>query len=277
MAHVSLIVTGTLEEAGLASSLGRVFPEATFTVKKLDSFTSVRARKLGATRTPLVVDKIAAELAAAVDPGRNGVPADLAIVVEDLEVDNLDQPEVVVEVCRDAVERHVEHVWPSLARREKGRERLKDRASFHLLSPMIEAYFFADPAWLAAAGVTAASQLAAGKDLEDFVVADATYLEAPPRPKSWAVDNRARHPKHYLQFLLDPSIPPATKYRETQQGAAALACVDWRALVSARVAHVRLVRSMLVDLADGLGMQPGLFPGAAHPATSGTPTLLRNA
>jgi hypothetical protein len=278
MPTVSLIVTGHLEEVGLASSLGRVFPAATFSVeKRLDSFTSARAKKLGPTRAPALVDKIAERLVATVDPGRGGKPADHVMVVEDLEVANLDQPEVVVDVFRDAVERHIERVWSSLERREKGRERLRERASFHLFSPMIEAYFFADPAWLAAAGVTAATQLAAGTDLEDFVIADTTYLEAPPCPKSWAMANRARHPKHYLQFLLDPNIPPATKYRETQEGARALECVDWKVLVAKRVAHVRLARSMLLDLADGLGRPADLSPGPAHPATRGRPTLLRNA
>jgi len=273
MTRVALIVTGRLEELALADSLNRVFPDTTFYVeKKLDCFTSSRVRDLGATRTPSLADKLAQSLVATVDPGRDGHPADLVLVVEDLEVANLDQPDVVVDVLRNAVARHIDAHWPSQARRERAHRRLRERASFHLLCPMTEAYFFGDRATLAAAGVTAQPRLEPDVDLESFSVVDTTYLSEPRGTKTWATENRRRHPKHYLQFLLEPDA-----YAETEHGRRALDQLDWSALVAAHASHLSFARSMLADLADALGLPAARFMGPRHPATARAPSILRNA
>ena len=100
--RVALIVTGELERAALHGSLHRAFPEHTFHVEaKLD----------------------------AVDPGRNGTASDLAMVVDDLEIANLDQPHVVVETFRDAVDRYVASAWATSSRCDRARALLRERAS----------------------------------------------------------------------------------------------------------------------------------------------------
>lgn len=271
--RVALIVTGELERAALAASLQRVFPEHEFRVEmRFDGFTSQRVKNLGPTKVPGHVDKLAAALVAAVDPGRNGAPSDLAVLVDDLEIANLDQPDVVVATFRDAVERHVRAHWPSAARQDVSRERLRERASFHLLAPMIEAYFFGHAGSLDAAGAVTPPVLADGADLEDFTVVDAPYLDAPPAARTWARPDRARHPKSYLQYLIDPSM--TTRYREVKNGVDALDVLDWGGLARRDRTHLALLRSMLADLADALGHEAP--QGVLHPATARKAGLLRN-
>jgi hypothetical protein len=273
MPRVALLVTGEMERRGLAASLQRVFPEVDFHVEmKLDGFTTGRVRNLGATTTLQVVDKLAGALVAAVDPGRGGKPTDLAIAVEDLEVGNLDQPGVVVQTFRDAVARHVDARWPSQARRDRALATLRERASFHLLAPMPEAYFFAAATPLAATGVTRTPELAPGVDLEEFTVVDPGYLAPATGSAEWATQDRNRHPKRYLQYLLDPLL-----YTETQEGLAALGCIDWASLTIACPTHLRFLRSLLLDLAYGLGQEARIPAGPEHPATAFRPNLLRNA
>jgi hypothetical protein len=277
MPRVALVVTGDLEQRGLAASLARVFPEADFHIEaKLNGFTTGTLPNVGAAPIPTLVDKLAAALVAAVDPGRTGTPSDLAIAIDDLEIANLHQPGVVVATFRDAVTRYVNGKWPSTARQQRAYALLRERASFHLLSPMPEAYFFSDTSALAAAGVSASPQLAPGVDLEDFTVVDAPYLAAPTGSPGWAKSNRARHPKHYLQYLIDPT--EGLRYRETQQGLAALGRVEWAALSGKHPTHLRLLRSLLLDLSHGLGQQARIPAGPDHPATAlKQPGVLRNA
>jgi hypothetical protein len=271
MKRVALVVTGELERRGLAASLARIFPEASFHVElKVDGFTTARVRNLGATTVPTLVDKMARALVAAVDPGRSGTPSDLAIAVDDLEIANLDQPGVVVETFRDAVVRHADVVWKNASRRELCRERLRDRASFHLLSPMTEAYFFGQEGPMVSLGVAGRTELAPGVDLEEFTVADATYLTAPEGSAEWAKANRRRHPKHYLQYLMSDG------YGETDEGLAALEKVDWRRLADDYPAHLRFLRALLADLAHGLG-RTDVPPGPEHEATRLRGGVLRNA
>lgn len=268
MPRIVLVVTGDLERIGLADSLQRVFPQADFAVDALkrDSFTSSRVRVIGDTETPKLVDKLAAALVAAVDPGRSGKPADLAFVVEDLELANLDQPQIVVAAFRDAVLRHVDKHWSSEVRRSLALKRLHEKASFHLLAPMTEAYFFAAAEPLKAAGVASPAILKKGHDLEDFTVDDPAYLQEPVGSRSWARAAREKHPKRYLQYLLDPS--EAIRYRETKQGVAALASTNWLQITAIHSQdHLRFLRSMIVDLAMGLGLPIGNYPGQTHPVT----------
>jgi hypothetical protein len=272
MTRVALIVTGELERRGLATSLSRLFPNSEFHIEmKVDGFTSPRVRNMGATAIPGLVDKMAAALVAAVDPGRNGTPSDLAVAVDDLEIANLDQPDIVVETFRDAVARHVEQAWQSDRRRAQARIRLRECASFHLLSPMTEAYFFGDRDVLTVLGIAERAELAAGVDIEEFTVVDSRYLATPRGPESWAKDNRARHPKHYLQYLTDGG------YRETREGVAALGATRWEGLLANHPTHLRLLRSFLRDLAAGLGDETRVGPGPEHPATSLKWDVLRNA
>ncbi len=272
MPCIALIVSGELEKVALPAALTRAFPEATFVAQRVSSFTSSPVSAAPAASVPALVDKFAAALVAAVDPGRSGQAADMAIAIEDLELANIFQPDAVCSIFAGAVARHVASHWPSEERRARARRRLSERASFHLLSPMPEAYFFSDPACLAAAGTGASPLLQSGTDLEYFMVRDPTYLAAGPG-RSWARrSGREHHPKAYLQYLLDPT--EATRYRETRQGKDALGVLDLHAVVSQNSAHTRFLRSLLADIALFLDRPPP--SGDLHPTTAATPTVLRN-
>jgi hypothetical protein len=204
-------------------------------------------------------------------------PPDLLIALDDLELVNAPHPELVAARVRDAVVAHMErYAWTSQAAREKATRLVRERCSFHLLAPMVEAYFFAEPGALVRAGASRPSRVdAAAIDLEAFVTDDPDYLGHPlvphkqsPKRKSWAIPlpERSRHPKHYLRFLCDPANPYTDRYVETKGGAEALRKLDWPR-VFAHGERVRLARSLFEDIADRLGV-PHPFPGEGHPATS---------
>jgi hypothetical protein len=98
-----------------------------------------------------------AHLVAETYPGRHGTPPDLVIGVDDVELVNAAHPDVVVQVPRDAVRSHVEQTWSGAAR-DRVYARLRDHCSFHLLKPMVEAYFFGEPAALERAGRVSSSR-----------------------------------------------------------------------------------------------------------------------
>jgi hypothetical protein len=273
MKRVALLVTGDVEKRALHLSLGRIFPEAAFEPQQLDGFTSVElpAEPTFDPARPSLAEKLAAALVSAVDPGRSGVPADLAFLVDDLELFNARVPERAVHHIRVAVERHIEARWPSADRRGRSAGLVRERCSFHLLSPMVEAYFFGEPAALERAGATRPARIDPRvSDVEDFVTDDPDFL-APPDGKHpvWAKAQRARHPKRYLQFLCDPEGDNPRAYRETKGGHEALRSLDWRAVLDPP-SHVRFARAFLADLAEALGSPElaTLFPGEAHGLTS---------
>ncbi|WNG51084.1 hypothetical protein F0U60_48370 [Archangium minus] len=274
-ASVGLIVTGKCEQKGLCDSLARVFPEVRFELlDRVESFTSADVRELPeAAGSGTTLDKFAASLVAAVEEE----PPDLVVAIDDLELVNAPHPELVASRVRDAVHAHLaRHTWTSEATRDKVTQRVRERCSFHLLAPMIEAYFFAEPEALVRAGAGRPSQVDASSiDLEAFVTGDPDFLNHPdvahkqsPKRKSWAIPlpERARHPKHYLRFLCDPTNPYTDRYVETKGGAEALRKLDW-ARVFAHTERVRLARSLFEDIADRLGV-PHPFPGQGHPATA---------
>jgi hypothetical protein len=225
---------------------------------------------------PLVVDKLASHLIAAVDPGRKkpgGPVPDLVVAIDDLELYNLDQPEIVTAAFRDAIRRRVPSQFSSLDRQLRCFEQLKERASFHLLCPMLEAYFFTCPASLEAAAIQEQYFLVADKDVEDFESIDARYLskfedvphgnvsgEIHPQTQRWY----KKHPKQYLQHLIAGPDVSGPIYRETKQGAAALSVLSHRDVLATATQRT-FVRSLIYDLADKLD-QP-LPVGDLHPAT----------
>lgn len=285
--RVLLITTGECERRGLPASLGRLFPEVEFEAIRRDGFTS-RALPLNPVAgADSEVRKLAAELIASMEPGqRPDRRFDLALVLEDLELCNAAWPDRVAAHMRAAVVAHLrEHPWPSSRSQERATERARRCCSFHLFSPMIEAYFFGEAAALQRAGATRRSRLDPGVcDVEDFLVQDAEYQDRVRFPdqsaSQWASPDRERHPKHYLRFLCqsDPLEPERRSYRETKGGCAALERLDWQAVL-ARGTHTRLARSLLHDLADGLGVA-AFEAGELHPETAlklGAPNaVLRN-
>ncbi|WP_224364581.1 hypothetical protein [Hyalangium versicolor] len=277
-ARVGLIVTGKCEHRGLAESLQRIFPEARFEAlgkQPMDSFTSADIRQLPVSPVPTTLQKFAARIVAEVAPGRTDGPLDLVVAIDDLELVNAPHPALVAARVRDAVQAHLRsYPGTSEAAREKVLQRVREKCSFHLLAPMIEAYFFAEPAALVRAGATRPSCVdASAIDLEAFVTDDPDYLHHPnvphqqsPERKSWAIPGRDRHPKHYLRFLCDPSDPHTRRYTEAKTGAEALRHLAWGQVFS-HAERVQLARALFEDLADGLKV-PHPFPGIGHPATA---------
>lgn len=306
---VRVIPTGRAELLGLKQCLERLFPKHTFDIVKwrndendrpvpFPGFTSAR---LG---TPPVVGtnlgRLIEQLASDVYPGRLGKAADLAVLIDDLELENDDQPEIVVRAVRAAIEQHLQKLEKDrgleMARRVK--DALREKASFHLAAPMIEAWFFADSAVLPLAGVPADRLppcLRAEIDFERFEVDDASFsaddgalcaaLEKRNQKcghrKSaaapWILKSRAdvpayvreRHPKAYLSWLCrDFGHERCSTYRESEHGARALAAIDF-GRVLAQQAFCRFARALVQDLADVLGAPSvSIGPGEEHPLVS---------
>ncbi|AKT41399.1 hypothetical protein [Chondromyces crocatus] len=304
--RVKLIPTGRCELIGLPECLGRLFPDHTFeavparvdpdgTQLPFDGFTSGR---LTSTLMPGNLLRLVQQLASEVHPGRDGNAADLAVLIDDLELENIDQPGLVVERVRSAVRQHLDQLGQreNAAKVAHVREALLERASFHLASPMIEAWFFGDLEALKHAGIPddrLPPQLRAGIDLEHFETDheafssdDGTHCTAmhasarrgsPPRPR-WMLKarpdlphyQRERHPKAYLTWLCRNAEEKrcCSTYRETHEGAAALRALRWEQVLQTP-GHGRFARALLRDLADILGPPTvALTDGEEHPLLS---------
>jgi len=281
MKRVALLVTGKTEEV-LHESLKRIFPEVEFVMlPRREGFTSTalpsppRLQALGTAPRPTNVERLAATLVAEVEPGRRDAkPPDLVVLVDDLEIVNQAQPERAVEHVREAMKAHIDrHPWPNVASKERATQRVRERCSFHLLAPMVEAYFFAETAALTRAGAIRPSRFDTATDVEQFSVIDPDFTTPANRPPGaplppWAIPNRERHPKAYLQFLCDPTGKVPRAYVETDGGRAALRDLAWDAVLAPRE-QARLVRSLIHDLCDALGEHAiaARFGGTAHELT----------
>ena len=160
--------------------------------------------------------------------------------------------------------------------RNRTREALGAKVSFHLIAPMIEAWFFADPEALLRAGVPAETEVyfEDSTDPEAFVTADGAYLAATEstcpafvalapgrkkklRPKWIGSLQRERHPKGYLQWLCRaPAERSCTNYSETKTGGVALAEIHWEVLLNRPSEQFRFLRALVENLEDGLGCCP---------------------
>ncbi len=270
MATVALIVTGKMEHYGLADSLGRVFPKVEFSAQMVDGFTTTKViwpPPSGARGVPSAIEKYARAFLAALDPGRRKVRPDFVFGIDDLELENRDQPEKVIDAVRHAVHAELERrkAGMNAASYDKFANRVREYCSFHLFVPMPEAYFYADPATLQAIGCVRQPMLAANCDVERFVATDPVYLGVPPSASpSWAIDLRLRpfHPKRYLEFLLQPA-----SYSETEEGLKALSVLNWQR-VQTEPERTLFLRSLFQDLAFAAQLPIADFPGKAHPLTS---------
>ena len=298
-ARLLLIVTGDLEQAALADALGQLFPSVTFKTTKTNGFTSRRlpmpAPGYHASKAEDLVDEL---LGAAISPERGTPPYDYAVAVEDVELFiEIDDAEVVTSQADEGVRCILEHMKlaistvldrkneeqtttimprgkarhsPSVATDEDRRWSLRERCSFHLLRPMAEALLFGDRAALdrvAGGGVKLPPVFfdPSARDIEAFETLDPAYLATPDGTARWAKTNRRRHPKHYLEYLLDPGGTVLRPYKETEHGKRGLAQLDWEAVV-APSAHARMVRAFLEDLADMLSVDlPIWATGLRHP------------
>ena len=185
---------------------------ALIVVQKVDSFTSAKVTWPPPT-TPRgvksAIEKYSTALVAALDPGRRKPRPDWVFGIEDLELENRDQPEAVIQAFRSALTAELDNrrQTSNMAAYDRLVEGLRERCSFHLFAPMPEAYFFADRNVLRVIGCSREAILAPECDVERFTIADPDYLNVPPQSSpSWAIDPSLRpfHPKRYLQYLLHP-------------------------------------------------------------------------
>jgi hypothetical protein len=293
--RVALVVTGRLEFRGLARALRRLFTGAEFFVTQslsevdLKDSTSARvdparnARNAAEGKIPAIddlVEHLAGNLC-----GRGA--ASFSVLVEDLELANRGNEANVVQAVRESVVRHLAKV---AGRRDGPRDlgdRLRERASFHLFDPMVEAYFYHDPAALdvAQGGLGRAAHRVAGRDPERFEVdapAEPGYFgavgECPRhrRPQDrkcpWAGALRHEHPKKYLKYLCREPSPNefCSTYLETEGGANALAGLDWTRILAASGSSPFL-RALVEDLEDALKRPPAIH-GWPAVQTSTAPT-----
>jgi hypothetical protein len=308
---VRLIPTGQAEILGLAECLRRLFPDHTFETVPgrrdpdgrsvpFDGFTSGRLKSPDdvGSRLPRLIQQLAAD----VHPGRDGKPADLAVLIDDLELENVDQPHLVVDVVREAARRHLhllsQHKNADYVRRVA--EALRERASFHLAVPMVEAWFFADAGAFLPLGVPASQlppRLKLGVDPEAFetddpsfsaddashclalIARNASNSRAKPKQAPWMLKlrddlpayRRERHPKAYLNWLCrTPSDERGSTYRESIHGARALAGLDWQSVL-ASPSHYSFARALVQDLAEKLGP-----PALSLPPGDECPLLARS-
>jgi hypothetical protein len=272
MARVVLITTGSMEELAFPRSLARLFPEHEFVALRMLSFTSAplppNYAELREKRAWLNIEKFATKMVGQIAGGRRDEPrADFVIGIEDMELCNAATPEHITGALRDAVDHSLAN-WGDAPTRKRLGEAIRNQCSFHLMTPMTEAYFFADPAALARATAPAPDRPCrfdpSTCDVEEFHVDDPVYVGVPVVPKrqrvrnDWRCEDRHGHPKHYVAYLTDAQLDGKARYSETKQGCDALADLDWPAIVRSdrSPAVARFARSFLADLVDMLGSSP---------------------
>jgi hypothetical protein len=107
---VALIVTGDMEQYGLAPSLTRIFPQVDFSVQRVDGFTSTKVLWPPPTARGVrsAIEKYATAFLAALVPGRREPRPDYVFALEDLELENRERPEAVIHAMRCAVQAELE-------------------------------------------------------------------------------------------------------------------------------------------------------------------------
>jgi hypothetical protein len=276
---VRLVVTGDLERSALGPSITRVFaatsPHLTIDVAhKLNELTTTRLPDPSnqAIRTPTPVTKMANALVTEALHSPRGNEADMVLGVADLELANADQPGAVLAWIRRAVIEEIDRKYPSYPSKDaasRARERVRDRCSFHLFVPLVEAYFFGERAALTRAGVPEAATIyRRGDDVEDFETDDPDFLplctvqNARKASHDWGSWREERHPKRYIDFLVERA---GGAYSD-DVGARALKTLDWP-VVGALPTATRFARSLFEDLANLLGTANPLGSGDTHEGT----------
>ncbi len=284
MKRIGLIVTGRCEALALPQSLQSYFEQLGADVafecaQQVNSFTSAPVARPPQIGVRTNADNFAAAVCAHVEESQY----DFVIGVDDVEPGNFGNEAAVVAVLREGLDGHL----AAMPEGNRLRPSLKAKASFHLIGPMAEALFFPDPESIARTGALRPSLFQwPARDFEDFEVDDPEFLAQPVvthppdlRARTWAIEGRARHPKAYLRFLVQPNpYRTSPRYQETRQGVAALRELDWNKLV-AESSLGRLARSLLDDLAWALDVDFPARHGDLHESTrfGGRPhNLLRN-
>jgi hypothetical protein len=297
--RVAILPTGRMEWNALPLALARLFPDHEFyslpSQREIDShpldfplpsFTSTRLRT-GTPSAPAarLVQRAAREALGDRTGARDA--ADMVVIVDDLELANLDQPDVVADVFRVATFNHLDKLAGTESARVHGRTQsaLRERVSLHLIKPMIEAWLFADARGPANAGVPDSRVVhpRAHQDPEEFEVGDPeyaadtgtscrTWLELPEHRRArhrpaWLGAQRHLHPKAYLAWLCrDQQEKNCSNYSETVGGARALSTINWTGLLG-EASSALFARALTQDIADRLD-EPDPFPGKVATCTA---------
>jgi hypothetical protein len=253
--RIKLIVTGDMEKAALHRSLQRMFPsdrdgqEVHWDVpRKLDSATSLPL--LAGAAPSENMTNLARAMIAEAGIGKTGAPADLVVVIDDVELGNVGRVNVVLDHFRSAVTKVLDAY--ETATRARYRAILQQRCSFHLLHPMVEAYLFGDPGALLRAGVPAGqAPLLVDPDVERFETHDPVWLptcqmENGRRQRIRPGWRHELHPKHYLEHLAERG---GVFYEETVHGEKSLSGLAW-ASVPCSPAATPIVRALFEDISD---------------------------
>jgi hypothetical protein len=262
--RIRFIVTGDLERAAMVSSISRWFPSETTAGEAVEWLPSRKVHaatthRIDAGKAPSNPMRTLARAAIAeASEGKHGEPADLVVVVDDVELHNLDQPAVLCAHFRAAVEAEITGRQLNAAGEGRLRERVRTRCSFHLLCPMVEAHLFGEPAALVRAGCAADIEpRLVHSDIEAFESCDERWRPeweaenackaAPPDPMPWWREQC--HAKHYLEHLVARS---SGFYDETIGGAMAFATLDWPR-VPAHSTAAAYARALFEDISDAIG------------------------
>ena len=284
--HIKLIVTGMSEKKSLHESLRKYFPTHTAngdlviwdTPRKAYGVTGHRLKAANSPSTSMVtlVNTMFAEAIAGKLP--NSRPADLVIVIDDVELGNVGRENIVGDTFLAAV--HAKLVQLKAVRSPpefQAIQALIQRCcSFHLLCPMVEAYFFADLTTLISGGVSNKHPplLSHPTDVEQFdsspdinalwrSTCEVKNREQNPINPWWKTE---RHPKRYLTHLL--SISGAPLYHETTLGARMIEATNW-STVAKVTTDTPIVSALLGDIWDWFGQTPpsGYFQGMSSTGT----------
>lgn len=285
--RIKLIVTGDSEKKSLHESLQKCFPTHTSTGDFVIWDVPRKAIHGGATSSRLIagapslvsmtnlVKEMFSEALASKKP--NGSPPDFVIVIDDVELGNVGQEAVVVQSFRAAVSEKLAELKTqnTAAQFQKIQTRIQTCCSFHMLCPMVEAYFFADPATLSVGGVAVNPVLTHASDVEQFDAAHDSNLDwqslcSGKNLQQASVNNSwwrtERHPKIYLEQLL--RISNAPEYHETTLGARMIQATNW-ATVAKSSMDSPVISALFEDIWDWFGSpRPmGQFLGAPSTTT----------
>lgn len=276
MVRIKLIVTGDMEKAALHKSLQKFFPnqrdgkQVIWDVPRgpLPCATSNRLRALPPNSSPShpMIGLAQAMIDEAI-VGKTGQPADLVVVIDDVELGNLDQEAVIAEHFRAAVNEVIQRKNHDSRTEARLRNELQQKCSFHLLRPMVEAYLFGDSVALGLAGVPNGVNpcLVHPTDVEQFESNDALWLPICLAENAQKQENKSwwrneLHPKRYLEHLTERG---QETYEETKGGKDALIALNWTQVPKSQP-DVPIVRSLFEDLSDWFRI-PSPISGNTHP------------
>lgn len=285
MPVVQLIVTGDLEQFALAKALSAAFPSSDSgapviwrPATKIDEPAKSRLRPIHQVDAPHDSMMKLAESLRTVNlpksPGQS--PPDLLLVIGDVELHNLGNEQSLIEHLQAAVPR-------MLAERPSGEQAslaaaLRERCSYHLFRPMVEATFFGDAQALKVAGVIRLQQpledLISCRDVEEFESVDPLWApECKEKNRKKVAEGKEwwRHERHAKEYLthLASSKRGGLGY-STNRGFKALSTLHWPTVVNTQPSPY--LRALFDDLADWLGVPNPLGP--TDPALPRPPTAL---